>query len=94
MDDIPLFVMGLSWLAILGMLAWGAFMTLLIVLPQWRGLMHASPGLPIHRYFAGEPGFAAEVRCAYCAGRQECTRRGKPLDGCPNLELLQERKAL
>ena len=38
MDDIPLLVMGLSWLAILGMLGWGAFMTLLIVLPQWRRL--------------------------------------------------------
>ena len=64
---------------------------LLIVLPQWRRLMHAAPGLPIHRYFAGEPGFAAELRCAYCAGRQECLRRGKPLDDCPNLELLQKR---
>ena len=44
MDDIPLLVMGLSWVAILGMLGWGAFMTLLIVLPQWRRLTRASSG--------------------------------------------------
>jgi hypothetical protein len=67
---------------------------LLAVLPQWRRLMRTAPALPIHRHFAGQAGFEAELRCAFCAGRQECLRRGKPLDDCPNLELLQKRKAL
>jgi hypothetical protein len=67
---------------------------LFVVLPQWRRLMRSPSELPIHEYIAGRPSFEAEVRCAFCGGRQECRRRGKPLADCPNLELLQERKPL
>jgi hypothetical protein len=66
----------------------------LVVLPPWRRLMGEGPTLPIHKHaHAGVP-FDAEIRCAFCAGRQECRRRGTPLADCPNLELLQKSKAL
>ena len=66
---------------------------LLVVLPQWRRLMRSGPELPVHRHFAGAT-FEAEVRCAFCSMREECLRRGAPLEECPNLERLQERTPL
>jgi hypothetical protein len=67
--------------------------TLLAVLPPWRRLMDGGRELPIHRFFA-QPSLEAEVRCAFCPGREECLRRDAPPEDCPNLKLLQERKAL
>ncbi|HEX6318988.1 MAG TPA: hypothetical protein VFZ84_08930 [Burkholderiales bacterium] len=63
---------------------------LLGVLPEWRGL---SGALPIHRYLrrtgASAP-FEAELRCALCAGRQECAQRATPLADCPNAALFRK----
>jgi hypothetical protein len=64
---------------------------LLGVLPEWRRLMSGA-NLPIHRHLRRlglRPAFDAEVRCALCAGRQECTRRAEPLEDCPNAALFR-----
>lgn len=66
---------------------------ILVVLPQWRRLMSTAQALPIHRYISGRPGFEAELRCSFCAGRQECAGRGAPLEDCPNAALLKQRAA-
>jgi hypothetical protein len=64
---------------------------LLGVLPEWRRLM--SGALPIHKHLrrtgASAP-FEAELRCALCAGRQECAQRATPLADCPNAALFRK----
>lgn len=60
---------------------------LVVVLPPWRQLMRAGPTLPVHKHFpelAGRAAFEAEMRCAACAGRNECRDRAAPLEACPN----------
>ena len=63
---------------------------LLGVLPEWRRMMNG--GLPIHKHLrrgASVP-LEAELRCALCAGRQECARRAAPLPDCPNAALFRK----
>jgi hypothetical protein len=63
---------------------------LLGVLPEWRRLMNG--GLPIHKHLrrgASAP-FEAELRCALCAGRQECAQQAAPLADCPNAALFRK----
>lgn len=64
---------------------------LLGLLPEWRRMMNG--GLPIHRHLrraGASAAFEAELRCALCAGRQECARRAAPLPDCPNAALFRK----
>jgi hypothetical protein len=63
---------------------------LLGVLPEWRRMMNG--GLPIHKHLrrAASVPLEAELRCALCAGRQECARRAAPLPDCPNAALFRK----
>jgi len=62
---------------------------LVSVLPEWRRMMGG--GLPIHRHIGeGHAAFEAELRCALCAGRQECAQRATALADCPNAALFRK----
>ena len=74
------------------MLASALVGALLGVLPAWRRLVSGGEDPPIRKLLGRRgqsPSFDAVVRCALCAGRQECAKRATPLEDCPNAALFR-----
>jgi hypothetical protein len=96
---VELALIGIAWLAIALMLAWGvmACMYRLFATPAPLPFFARLESLGLTALQLESAVGVGEVaravrRCALCAGRRDCAR-GRTVD-CPNLELLQKREPL